>query len=137
LVERLSEVAFSPQTDPVVRDYIMQHLGHLWEQYGVRKEIEAALWRAVDTADPTTPGSALIALSRGYQRDQNEGRLEQVRARAFSLAENPDTILAIRVTALSIAGDGRGESVKALAHRLIEDSKTPMMMRKVAEHVLR
>jgi hypothetical protein len=30
-------VAFQPATDPVVRDYLMQHLGHLWEQYGARE----------------------------------------------------------------------------------------------------
>jgi hypothetical protein len=37
LATSLGEVAFQPATDPVVRDYIMQHLGHLWEQYGARR----------------------------------------------------------------------------------------------------
>jgi hypothetical protein len=66
LAGELAKVAFQSGTDPVVRDYIMQHLGHLWEQDGSRKEIDDVLWRAVGTSDETTPGIALIALSRGY-----------------------------------------------------------------------
>ena len=58
LAEELAKAAFQPGTDPVVRDYNMQHLGHLWEQYGSRKEIDTALWRAVASSDETTPGSA-------------------------------------------------------------------------------
>ena len=78
LAAQLGEVAFLPATDPVVRDYLMQHLGHLWEQYGARKEIEQALWRAVGTSEPTTPGTALIALSRGYTRDLQREQLDRV-----------------------------------------------------------
>lgn len=33
-------MAFETGTDPVVRDYIMPHLGHLWEQYGAREETD-------------------------------------------------------------------------------------------------
>lgn len=51
LAAALAEVAFQPQTDPVIRDYIVQHLGHLWEQFGARKEIEQALWRAAELAN--------------------------------------------------------------------------------------
>lgn len=135
LAEELARRAFQPSTDPVVRDYIMQHLGHLWDQYGAREEIEIALWRATGTADETTPGSALIALSRGYERDQQEKSLEEVREQAFTLARNPNTGLAVRVTALSIAGNGGGGKVKKLAASLIKDSATPLILRKVAERV--
>ena len=69
LADELGKAAFQPGTDPVVRDYIMQYLGHLWEQYGAREEIEKTLWQAVATSDQATPGTALIALSRGYERD--------------------------------------------------------------------
>jgi hypothetical protein len=72
---------FQPATDPVVRDYLMQHLGHLWKQYGARDEIDQALWRAVGTSDTTTPGTALTALSRGYGRDQQQQSLENVHQR--------------------------------------------------------
>ena len=135
LAAELAKVAFQPDTDPVVRDYIMQHLGHLWEQAGARKEIDAALWRAVETDDETTPGTALIALSRGYARDQDEESLAAVHERALALAHNPDGTLAVRVTALSIAGDGGGAEVKELAGRLIKDATTPVILRKVAERV--
>jgi len=135
LAASLGEVAFEPETNPVVRDYTMQHLGHLWEQYGAREEIEEALWKAVGTADETTPGTALIALSRGYTRDQNDKNLAEVWQKAFELVRNPDTPLAVRVTALSIAGEGGGREVKAVAAGLAENSETPVILRKVAERV--
>ena len=47
LATALGEAVYQPDTDAMVRDYIMHHLGHLWEPYGARKEIDAALWRAV------------------------------------------------------------------------------------------
>ena len=137
LAESLAKVAFLPGTDPVVRDYIMQHLGHLWEQYGSRKEIESALWQAVTSVDETTPGTALIALNRGYERDQQVGRLAKVRQQALDLARNPGTGLAVRVTALSIAGDGGGNDVKNLAAELAGNAATPVILKKVAERVLR
>jgi hypothetical protein len=137
LAAELAGAAFQPATDPVVRDYIMQHLGHLWEQSGAREEIDQALWRAVDTGDETTPGTALIALSRGYERDQQEKGLAKVRMRAFELARNPATGFAVRVTALSIAGDGGGREVKELAADLARNDQTPVILRKVAERVAR
>ncbi len=52
------------------------------------------------------------------------------------LAQNPATGLAVRVTALSVAGDGQDTSVKELADGLIMDPATPLILRKVAERVL-
>ena len=137
LAEELAKTAFQPDTDPVVRDYIMQHLGHLWEQSGPRKEIDDVLWRAVGSSDETTPGTALIALSRGYERDQQEKSLEKVRQQALELVRNPDTGLAVRVTALSIAGDGGGREVKELAADLVRNDATPVILKKVAERIER
>ena len=136
LAAELGKVAFQSGTDPVVRDYLMQHLGHLWEQFGAREEIEKSLWLAVASSDETTPGSALIALSRGYQRDQQEKSLDKVRQQALVLAQNPTTGLAVRVTALSIAGERKDAAVKELANNLITDPATPMILRKVAERVV-
>ena len=135
LAGALGDVAFQPATDPVLRDYIMQHLGHLWEQYGAREEIDQALWRAVGTSDTTTPGTALIALSRGYSRDHQNKPLEQVRQRSLELARNPDTPLAIRVSALAIAGEGGGNELKSLAKGLVQAPETPVILRIVAERV--
>lgn len=118
-------------------NYNMQHLGHLWEQYGAREEIEKSLWEALATSDETTPGTALIALSRGYERDQQEKKLAKVRQQALELAQNPDTGLTVRVTALSIAGDGGGKDVKELAAALARNEQTPVILRKVAERVVR
>jgi hypothetical protein len=137
LAEDLGKVAFQPGTDPVVRDYIMQHLGHLWEQSGPREEIEETLWQAVESPDETTPGTALLALSRGYERDGKQESLAKVRQQALTLAEDPNTTLAVRVTALSIAGDGGGSEVKRLAGELAANPESPVILRKVAERVVR
>ena len=135
LAGALGDVAFQPATDPVLRDYIMQHLGHLWEQYGAREEIDQALWRAVGTSATTTPGTALIALSRGYNRDQQQKSLETVRQRAFELARDPATPLATRVTGLSIAGEGGGKEVTEYAQSLASAPATPLILRKVASRL--
>jgi hypothetical protein len=137
LADELGKAAFQTNTDPVVRDYIMQHLGHLWEQHGPRKEIEKTLWQAVATSDETTPGTALIALSRGYERDGETGNLAKVRQQALALAQNPTTPLPVRVTALSIAGDGGGEEVKRLAGELVGNPETAAILKKIAERVVR
>jgi hypothetical protein len=136
LAAELGEIAFRPETDPVVRDYIMQHLGHLWEQFGAREIIEKSLWRAVASSDQTTPGSALIALSRGYERDQQAENLEKVRAQALVLLKNPATGLAVQVTALAIAGDGGSQEVKDIAQKLAQNAETPLILKRVAERIV-
>ena len=136
LAAELAEVAFRPNTDPVIRDYIMQHLGHLWEQFGARKEIEAALWQGVDSPDDTTPGTALIALSHGYERDDRPKSLSQVREKAMELAVSSNTPMASRVTALAIAGEAGDQETKELAEKLLKDENTPLMLRQVAGNVL-
>lgn len=133
----LAQAAFQPSTDPVVRDYIMQHLGHYWEQYGAQEEIESTLWRALENSGETTSGTALIALGRGYERDQDLNRLAKVRRRALELARSPQTGLAARVTALSIAGSSGGKEAKELAVALAAKTDTPISLRKVAERLLK
>ncbi len=135
LPEALTKTAFQAETDPIIRDYIMQHLGHLWEQHGTSREIEDALWQAISTSDETTPGTALIALSRGYSRDQNEKSLVKLRQKALELAENPNTKLAARASALAIAGEGADEKVGQLAVDLLKNPDTPLILRKVAERL--
>ena len=88
-------------------------------------------------SDETTPGTALIALSRGYERDGETENLAKVRYQALALAQNPTTPLPVRVTTLSIAGDGGGEEVKQLAGKLVGSSETPAILKKVAERVVK
>jgi hypothetical protein len=137
LAEALAKSAFEPETDPVVRDYIMQHLGHLWEQYGPQAEIEQTLRQALQMKDETTPGTALIALSLGYRRDQQGEKLSQIQAEALALAEDPQRTLAVRVTAFSIASDGGSDEVKKFARNLLKSPETPLMLKTVAERALR
>jgi hypothetical protein len=135
LAARLAEVAFLPGADPVIRDYIIQHLGHLWEQFGVREEIEVAMWAALDTEDETTPGTALIALSRGYAREGDQMSLEKVRARALELAANSAKPLPVRATALVIASEADGREARQLAESVLKDPGSPMILRQLAENL--
>lgn len=57
-------------------------------------------------------------------------------SRRSQLPRSEPISLAVRVTALSIAGDG-GREVKALAESLTKNSETPVILKKVAERVSR
>ncbi len=59
----------------------------------------------------------------------------EVRRRAFELARNSDTSLAVRVTALSIAGEGGGREVEELAAELATNPETPVILKKVALNI--
>lgn len=135
LPEVLERVAFQANTDPVVRDYIMQHLGHWWEQTGHQSGIEAALWRGVETHDSTTPATALIALARGYEREGQLDHLKRVHAKAFVLAQDHSSSLAVRVTAISLAGDSGGQEVKEYARALVVRSDTPEIFKRAAARI--
>ena len=137
LAAALGETAYQPGIHPVVRDYIMQHLGHLWEQAGPRPEIREALWKALDTTDETTPGTALIALSKGFTRDAELEDLAATRERAMALVTAPSSTLAVRVTALTIAAESGSDEVKELAKSLVKNPQTPFMLKNVAERALR
>ena len=69
--------------------------------------------------------------------NQQEKRLAKLRQRALALAAEPNTILAMRVTALSIAGDGGCKEVKGLPANLAKALDTPVILRKIAEQVVR
>jgi hypothetical protein len=136
LPEELEEAAFQPGTDPVVRDYIMQHLGHWWEQNGTQSAIEATLWRGVETSDSTTPATALIALARGYEREAQSDQLKRVQVKAFAMAQDPNRSLAVRATALSLAGGSENPEVKKYAQTLLTQANTAEILRKIAEKVV-
>lgn len=136
LAKNLTAIASDPATDPVIRDYISQHLGHLWEQRGFDQDVADGLWATLDSSDETTPGSALIALSGGYTRDGNVEQLARVRAKAFELASNPATPLSARVTAFGIAGEGASEETRGLATRLLVKEDTPLILKRIAEAIL-
>ena len=107
LAAELGKVTFLPTTDPVVRDYIIQHLGHLWEENGSSNQMDLVMGQAVGSSDETTANTALIALSKGYERDHHDDGLARVRHRVPELAKNPNTGLAVRVTAFFVAGEDK------------------------------
>lgn len=97
--------------------------------------IRTILSSGTDTLDETTPGTSLIALRNGYMRDDQQ--LTAVRDKAFTLARDPNPSLATRVTALSIAGESDGREVKIFAENLVKAQDTPLILRKVAERIVR
>lgn len=136
LAGRLSGMAEDPGCDPMVRDYVMQHLGHLWEMSGPGSTLAKALWAGTDAPDATSPGAALLALQKGYLRDGNQEMLGQVYAKARQMAGNPGIPLATRVNALAIAGESGSAEARRLASDLLRADTTPLILRKVAENIL-
>ena len=61
---------------------------------------------------------------------------EELAKEFANAAFQPTTDPAVRVTALSIAGGGGGQEVKALADSLIQNPETPVILRKVAENLV-
>ena len=90
-------------SNPVLRDYANQHLGHLHEEGGIEGEllkIEEALWEATYQQEGTAAGSALIALNRA----QESGRLQTT----YNLEQQAINILqkeysdAVKISALGL-----------------------------------
>jgi hypothetical protein len=71
------------------------------------------------------------------ERDGETGKLAKVRQRALTVARNPLTPLPVRVTTLSIAGDGGGEEVKRLAQKLAGNPESAVILKIVAERLVR
>lgn len=93
----------------------------------VRKRWSATVIR-IRKVSPRQEGQALSVLGNGKQtvdeRNQHDKRLADVRQRALALAVDPNITLTVRVTALSIAGDGGGTGGE-VANRWIAASREP------------
>jgi len=127
LSSTLGELALAQERDPVVRDYSLQHLGHLHEQGGGDfSQIESVLWSATELKEATLAGTALLALGQAYQ----DGRIHQDPGpAALKVANDPEQTQTSRVSALGIAARTASEELFSLAQEIIEDPSSPTMLK--------
>jgi len=109
--------------DPIIRDYAVQHLGHLLSAEGPPELIVSVLRDAASETQNTIAGTALLALNQNFPQDL------QTSAQAVQLASDPETHLTSRLTALQVAAAQRNPEALPVALTLAQDSTQPVSLR--------
>jgi len=137
LAQNLSQLAKNTERDSIVRDYALQHLGHLHQQEkGDRAEIETVLWSALDQKNDTFAGTALLALKGAHQDGRLTRTNHNLSTRVQEIAANDDYSLASRVTAVGLANNFSSPRAQILARQVVEDKSAPAMLRIASMAVL-
>lgn len=126
---RLAAIATDPGQDLVIRDYALQHLGHLHQEGGGDSAIiEATLWQAASNPQGDLAGTALIALATAASdgRLPNPAELPKI---AKTLATDPTYSVATRSTALSLLGEHGGEEALPTLQAVSQDTSAPTLLR--------
>ena len=119
LADALMTIFYDKQQDPVVRNYAIQHLSSWYAKLAEKNKVLDALWAGTTDADPSTQGSALIALKSLAQPRTNmdKRRLGSV---ACGIARDGKASQVARATALQICAQLGNKEVLptalALAH---------------------
>ncbi len=130
LTKRLAAIASREGADLVVRDYAVQHLGHLQHEGGDMQAIRSVLEKTTGETQGTLAGSALLALqSGGYPQ---EAMVKQ----AIAIAGNPSYPTESRITALQIAAEDRTEELLFLARGIMSREDTNAHLKVVARSIL-
>lgn len=122
-VKQLESMFRNLSGDPFIRDYAVQHLGHLLKAGHDPSEILPVMRAAVAETGNTIAGSALLALDQNYPGDQETAEL------AFRLASDPATHLASRVTALQVTASQQMTEALPLVLGIANDSSQPVPLR--------
>lgn len=109
--------------DPFIRDYAVQHLGHLLSENASPGQIVPVLREATSQSQSTIAGSALLALSQNLPGDLETSE------RAVKLASDPATHLSSRLTALQVAATQKNPAALVLALGLASDNNQPSPLR--------
>ena len=109
----------------IVRDYVLQHLGHLTHEGGDLEIIRQTLQSATTEKQGTIAGTALLALNQ-------TGTSETTSAQALQIASDPQTDLRSRITALQIAGQQGNVEAIPIATETAADSSQPTAFRLAA-----
>ncbi|GAA5480064.1 hypothetical protein Hhel01_03586 [Haloferula helveola] len=128
LENAFAEVLDSATTDPNVRDYAAQHLGHLLEAGHAGGIAEEALLKAVRVGKGVFAGSALMSL----QRASSEGALTTGSKELLTLAEelaSTGSSVSSRIAAVTVVARLDPARGNALAASLGNDPGQPLAMR--------
>jgi len=120
---QLGDLYRNTSADPIVRDYAVQHLGHLLSTDVNPGLIVPVLRDAISNTENTIAGSALLALDQHFPDDL------ETSGQAFRVASDPRTSLTSRVTALQVASSQKHPEALPLALGLASDSNLPTSLR--------
>jgi HEAT repeat protein len=121
LTRQLANVFRNRSQDPVVRDYALQHLGHLRDEGGERGIIDGILRDATTETQGTIAGTALLAL--------NQNKEEDAGATALAVATDATYDLRSRITAIQVAGKQGNMAALPVAVAIASDEAQPAVLR--------
>ena len=125
ITTRLVALYLDRKQHEVVRDYALQHLGHLRSEGGDIELIEQALVGAISEKEGSIAGTALLALNQ-------KGLLADTAETAIKVAEDVNASLHSRVTAIQVAGKQGDVKVLPLAIEITENRLAPVLLRMAA-----
>ena len=138
MVERFSELARTERVDYTVRDYALQHLGHLKGEGADRETVDPILSDALGITDATVAGTALLALDNGLQSGELTEEVRIPRAsQAAAIASDTSYSLESRVTALQVAARHDPSSVAQLAQQIVAQDDAAEILKLSAQAALR
>lgn len=132
LTQAFYDIFSDRSLDAIVRDYVLQHLGHLGHQGGDAEIIHAAALAGVAEIETTIAGTALLLLHREPPPKETATLAAADPASlAMALINNPDASTAAKVTALQIAAQRGAEGVLDAAAALLQ-TDAPVMVKVAA-----
>ena len=108
--------------DIVVRDYALQHLSAAYEKAPEeqKKQIQKALWAALEENQSSIAGTSLLALDR-LSRTNADFEMQKFNQAALKLANDPTSGELARITALQVCARNQLKEVLPLAFELAQN----------------
>lgn len=117
LTRKLAEVFANAALDPVVRDYALQHVGHLGREGGDTAVAHDAALRGLEETGSPLAGTALLVL---HNEPGTAGAKDELAgARAVEILRNGNAAVPARVTALQVAARQDAEGTLEAASELL------------------
>lgn len=129
--QRLAALSGRQGADMVVRDYAVQHMGHLQHEGGDMQAIRSALKKNIGEKQGTLAGTTLLALQSGGDAQ------ETIVARSMAVASNPAYSSESRVTALKLASRQPTKEIIELAESIVSDDESSEHLSIVAQSILK
>lgn len=117
LTRKLADLFANVALDPVVRDYALQHVGHLGREGGDAAVAHASALRGLEETGSPLAGTALLVLHN--EPGSGGGKDPLAGARAVELFRNENAAVPARVTALQVAARHGAEGTLGAASELL------------------
>ena len=114
----------------VVRDYALQHLGHIRSEGGDTAIIDSTLIAATSEKRGTIAGTALLALNAQSKNDQS--LIATTQQQALTIVNDVGYDVRSRISALLVAGQQGNSDVLTMAVEIASSDTQPVMLRTAA-----